>query len=549
MTFASMTRQKLAGLAVLPLLFAGGGDARSAEQSPAVASTPAIRRLSPEQYRRTIDDIFGAGIAVGTRFEPDVRVSGLLEVGLAQTTVTSSGFEQYDAAARVIASQVMASGYRDAIVPCKPTKALGVDEACARGFIGELGRFLYRRPLSKTETTSLIAVALDSSAGQNDPYAGLEQTLATMLVSPQFLFRIETTERDPKTRRAQRFDGYSKASRLSFLLWNSTPDDALLRAAASGELHTDKGLARQVERMLASPRLEGGVRAFFTDMLGFNEFDTANKDSTIYPQFTPKASRDAQEQTLKTIVDLLLVQDGDYRDLFVTRKTFLTQTLGTIYGVPVTDNRPNGAPEQWIAYEYPAGDPRAGVLSQASFVSLHSHPGRTSPTLRGKALREIFLCQKVPGPPGNVDFTLINRLSDEGFKTARDRLKAHASEGMCAGCHKITDPIGLSLESFDGAGAYRTTENGVAIDTVGDLNGRNFSNVSELGALLRDDPAIPSCFATKIYSYALGRPVAGGDRPTVTALTSGFAESGYRVRALLKKMAEDEAFYTVSSSR
>src|ERR1700723_1410898 len=204
-------------------------------------------------------------------------------------------------------------------------------------------------------------------------------SLAGMLESPQFLFRREIAEADPHHPGAYRLDAYSKGSHLSFFLWNAGPDAKLMAAAHDGRLDTASGLAREVDRMLQSPRLASGVRAFFTDMLQFDLFDTLAKDAQIYPKWTVKVAQDAQEQTLRSIVDLVLTQHGDYRDLFTARKTFLTPLLGSIYGVPVA--RSTESEQQ--AFEFPDGDARAGLHAQASFVALHSREGLSSPTLRG----------------------------------------------------------------------------------------------------------------------------------------------------------------------
>src|SRR6185312_4533075 len=187
-------------------------------------------------------------------------------------------------------------------------------------------------------------------------------------------------------------------------------------------------------------RLEAGVRAFFADMLTFDGFETLSKDGMIYPKFTDAVSRDAQEQTLRGIVDQVVTKDGDYRDLFTTRTSFMTPLLASIYRVPLTGTAP------WQRYEYPANTPTAGILTQISFVALHSHAGRSSPTLRGRALREQLLCQKVPDPPGNVNFDLAQDTGNPDYKTARARLTAHRTDPTCAGCHKLLDPIGLALE-------------------------------------------------------------------------------------------------------
>src|SRR5690606_13321324 len=220
--------------------------------------------------------------------------------------------------------------------------------------------------------------------------------------------------------------------------------------------------------------------------------------------FNPKAAADAQEQTLKTIVQHLLTERGDYRALFTTRKTFLTQNLASIYRVPLVNDVPNGSPDTWQPYEFAENDPRAGIVMQASFVTLHSHPGRSSPTLRGKALRELLLCQKVPAPPAAVDFQIVQDTSNPVHKTARSRLEAHATVASCAGCHKIMDPIGLALENFDGGGEWRERENGVAIDTSGELDGKSFANGAELGKVVGENPAATACLVDRLSSYALG---------------------------------------------
>jgi hypothetical protein len=360
-----------------------------------------------------------------------------------------------------------------------------------------------------------------------------------------FLFRQEAAEADPAHAGAYRLNGYAKAARLSFLLWDSTPDDELLRAAESGELHSKKGLERQVSRLLDTPRLESGVRAFFTDMLGFDEFKTLSKDAVIYPKFTNVLIGQAQEQTLRTVVNLLVTERGDYRDIFTTRKTFLTPSLGILYAVPVVVDRPINTPELWVPVEYPAGDPRAGLLTHASFVALHSHPGRSSPTLRGKALREIFLCQKVPPPPGNVSFADVQDTANPVHRTVRARVTAHLVNPVCAGCHKITDPIGLALENFDSAGGYRAQENGVDIDTSGEFSGIKFVGSGGLGQTIHDSPAVASCFVNRMFSYATGQAPVPGQSQFLTFAEVRFAAKKYRLPDFLKEIVTSQAFYQV----
>jgi len=508
---------------------------------PATGGGPAeIRRLTEAEYRQSIADIFGGDIKVAGRFEPDLRADGLLAVGTGQVTVTPAGFEQYDSMAHGIAAQVVDETHRDRLVGCKPADAHAPDDVCAAKFLSEAGLRLFRRPLSEDELQGEVAVADAAARTLGDFHAGLAYGLAGLIAAPEFLFREEAAEADPGHPGQWRLDGWSMASRLSFLLWDTGPDAALLAAAGKGDLRDPAKLAAQVDRLLASPRLEKGARAFFSDMLAFESFDALAKDSVIYPKFSLKVANDAREQTLRTIADLLVTRHGDYRDLFTSRKTFLTRNLGMVYRVPVVTR------DGWEAHEFPAGDARAGLLTEISFLALHSHPGRSSATLRGKAIRELLLCQTVPMPPSNVNFSIVQDTANPKFRTARDRLTAHRTAAVCAGCHKIMDPIGLALENFDGAGQYRTAENDAPIDASGELDGASFKDAAGLGRAMHDDPATVSCLVGDVYRYAAGRAVQPGEMAFTVWLKDRFAADGYQLPALLRRIALSDAFYRVS---
>ena len=511
----------------------------------ATDKTSRVRILTPGQYRRVIEDVFGPNIDLGGRFEPIPRKAGLVELGTGGMGISDSGIEQYDAMARHIAEQVIDGNHRSVLLACKPASAKEPDAACAEQFLSRVGRLLFRRPLAPGELKFHLAVADQVARQSKDFYEGLESSLATMLESPQFLYRTELTELDPDHRGQTRLTSYAKATRLSFLFWDTTPDSQLLDVAETGELNTSEGLKRQVDRMLASSRLEAGVRAFFSDMLGFQDFQSLEKDAALYPKFTSYVANEAQEQTLRTIVDLLLAQRGDYRDLFTTRKTFLTQQLGSIYKVPVVKDAPNGSPDRWVPHEYAEGDPRAGILAQAGFVSLHSHEGRTSPTIRGKALRELIMCQKVPAPPGNVEFKILQDTKNPLYKTTRERLAAHATEAMCTGCHKIMDPAGLAFENFDSDGSYRLTENGNTIDPSGVLNSVPFKDAAGLGQVMHDNPATAACLVTRISAYGLGREPGNDQADWVMNLQKRFTASRYRLPDLMRQLATSPEFYRI----
>jgi hypothetical protein len=503
---------------------------------------PMVQRLTEKQYRQIIADVFGEDIRIVGRFEPIVRKDGLIEVGTNAATVTPAGFEQFDSMARGIAAQLFDTSRRDRTVSCKPHAESAPDDNCAGQVLAKYGRLLFRRPLMPDELKGRVTVAHDAAVASGNFYSGLQLAMATELEMPEFLFRIDAVEADPDRPGHMRLDAFSKASRLSFLLWNAAPDDNLLAAAERGDLNSERGLARQVDRLLASPRLEAGIRGFFTDMLAFDGFETLAKDAMIYPAFNATVAADAQEQTLRTIVDLLVARQGDYRDLFTTRRIFMDRVLGPIYYVPVSPKR------GWVLYEFAEGDPRAGLLSQVSFVSLYAHPGQSSPTLRGKAVREVFLCQKVPAPPANVNFAVAQDTSNPDYKTARARLTAHRTNPTCAGCHRIMDPIGLALENFDGIGAFRAEENGAPIDASGELDGAHFANALELGKAVHDNPAAVSCLADTVYKYASGHTPDKGQRDWMSWLNAQFAAEDYRMPALLRALALSNGFYAVSST-
>jgi hypothetical protein len=499
-----------------------------------------MRRLTAEQYRHAISDAFGPEIEIAGRFEPENRRDGLIAIGSAWVTVTPSGFEQYEAIARYIAEQVVSEAHRERLVPCKPVDPVAPDDRCSEAFLRRYGRMLLRRPLGDEDIAARLVAAAHAAEQMDDFYAGLEVILTSFLVAPEFLFRIEEALPDPEVPRTLRLTDLSLASRLSYLLWNAGPDEALLDAAVAGELSRPEGLARQLDRMLASPRLEQGVRALFADVFRFDEFSEISKDPIRYPAYSSEVAEDAREQTLRVVVDHLVHRQGDYRELFTTRRSFVTRRLGAIYEIPVR------AESGWDAIEFAANDPRAGLLAHASFNMLHSHPGRSSATLRGVFLREALLCQDVPAAPADVDFGLFNEDDNPEYRTARDRLEVHASTASCRNCHELTDPIGLGLEVFDGVGRYRTTENGAPIDPSGDLDGDDFADNVELGEAFRDSPLVGACLVENVYRYAVGREPADTERRLMRHLERRLEDADHRLDALLREVVMSEGFRTAT---
>jgi hypothetical protein len=491
--------------------------------------------MTAAQYANVIADVFGQDISesIIPPLPPLPRRDGLLASGAAYVGLTSDQVSQVQQAAASIAAQVVDEEHRDYLVPCRPEELTSPDADCARTFICDSGELLFKRPLDDTKLDELTGIAGRAAQTTNHFYEGLGIALEAMLISPDFLFIIDRSEADPQRPGEERLDAFSIASRLSFFLWNSAPDRELLEAAKAGELHTPAGRQRSVDRLLDSPRLVQGMRAFFDDMLAFDSFDSLAKDPQVYPSVTAATLADAREQTLRTIIDHLLTQNADYRDLFTTRKTFMSMALAAVYGTPTGDG--------WSPYEFAQDSPRSGLLTHVSFLAAHSHAVRSSPTQRGKAMRELLLCQHVPDPPPNVDFSKLEDAGD--VPTARERLKVHNENPSCAGCHLITDPMGLALENFDGAGSFRETENGAQLDISGELDGVLFNDINGLATAMRNHPKLSACLVNRLYAYGTGGPVSlRYDRDILKWLEQGFVDNQHQLVPLLREISLSQAF-------
>jgi hypothetical protein len=544
--FTSAFRGVAMGLLALGALV---GCSPSDPEPESAGTQPLTKLITAEQYSNSLAYIFGSGIDTQVQFAPVARNEGLLANSLATAGVSVGQVQTIQGVASSVARQVMDIENRKHLVACRPESIHRPDEACAAQFVSKIGRLLFRRALTNDEIATLVgqaSVAAQELDGEeldgkklDGFYAGLEVVLEGLLIHPEVLFIVESAEPNPGNPEQLRLDAYSLASRLSFFLWDASPDDELLAAAESGELQSPGGVERAVDRMLESPRLVDGMRAFFDDMLVFNEFRTLAKDASIYPQFTSVTAQDAREQTLRTIIDHTLNKDKDYRDLFTSRSTFMSPALAIVYGVP--------AQPGWAPYIFAEDSPRAGLLTQVSFLALTSHPGRSSVTLRGMALRERLLCQTVPEPPPGIDFSVVSN-PDAHYPTQRQRVAAHLETPSCAGCHRITDPIGLSLEQFDGAGGYRLSENGAIIDATGGLDGFEFDGAIGLGEALSQNPELPRCLVQRVYSYAIGGPPEIEARAALNYFNEEFAAQGYQLRTLLRTIALSKAFSQIHKS-
>lgn len=499
------------------------------------APAPVLRRLTQAQYVHAVHDLLGEDLLVSRPMEPDVPLNGSISVGAASTSLSPRGVEQYEALAYDLAEQLLRNDARRArVLTCTPTAT--VDATCAESFVRATGRRLWRRPLTAAETAALVTLAGNAATTLNDFHRGLEFALSAMLQSPHFLFRTELAEPAVGAEPA-RFSLYSLAGRLAFFLWNSPPDDALLAAAEDGSLGTDDGLRAQVARMSASPRLARGLRAFVTEWLGLQRLDAVSKDPMVFTSFSSDVPAAAREETLSLAEHLALSRDVDFREFVTTRETFVNRRLASIYNVRApSELRPDG----FGLVTLPETSPRRGLLGHVSILALAAHPTSTSPTLRGKFIREALLCNEIPMPPVSVNTALPE--PSPSLRTMRERLQRHQADPTCNSCHALLDPIGLALEHFNGIGTWRPNDQGAPIDASGSLDRVTYRDALGLSQAIHDAPAFPRCITTRLYRFAYGRHEGDGEEAEIGRLSQDFAYGGYRLRRLMSSIATSAAF-------
>lgn len=500
-----------------------GDSGLSLDHGPAPAAespSPTLRRLTWPQYEQTVTDLLGDDIALPTRLEPDDRVDGLPSIGATVNLVSQWGVERYEDAAYLLAGQALSD---DDMLPCSPASISDTD--CAGQFIDLWGPRFYRRPLADSERTRLVDLIAAVGTEAADFRVGVTSGLAALLQSPYFLYRVELGTPDPSDPTIRLLDAYELATRLSYLLWNTTPDDDLLQAAADGLLDTEDGLLAQATRLLDDPRAEQGVRNLFTEVLHLDLLDDLSKDPTVHTHASAELGPLAREETLLGVLDLVLVQDGDYRDLLTTRTTFVDRTLAALYNVEAPTMDGFGAVK--LARE----DGRRGLLGQASFLALNSHLVHTSATLRGKFVQEVLLCHTIPAPPSGVDTSIPE--PDADSPTLRERIKTHLEDPTCAVCHELTDLVGLTFENFDSVGRWRDLENGAVIDPSGELEGVDFDDAWDFASVLRQSPDVGPCLVQHVWGVGTGHSPVYGELALSEWLAADLALQGYSVRALL----------------
>jgi hypothetical protein len=492
-----------------------------------------VRRLTRLEYSNTLRDLLGAPASSADSFPTEERRLGF-DNNAAALSTSPVLVEQYLLAAEKTATDAVngVNASMTALVPCDAAVA-GVD-ACGQQFIKMFGARAYRRPLSDDDITALTGVF---DAGKTTDFkTGVRLVIETILQSPRFLYRVEFGSPPQAGESVVRLDDWEMASRLSYLLWHTMPDDALLAAAADGKLSTAPDIDAQVERMLKDGKARGMVADFYDQWLRVGEMAGVEKDRAAFPSFSPAIAGFMRQETQQFLEAATWDEGGDLNAVFSAPFTFVNGPLAAYYGMTgVSGNA-------FVKVTLDASK-RAGFLTQSGILSLLGKANQTSPVHRGKFVREQLLCTELPPPPADL---MIKAPDLSTTLTTRERFTQHASDMACSACHRLMDPIGLGFENFDGAGMFRAVENGRDVDASGEVLSSDitgpFNGVLELQSKLAASDQVRACVTTKWFRYGYGRGETAQDGCSMGTIRDKFAAGGYKFRDLLVALTQSDAF-------
>jgi len=424
---------------------------------------------------------------------------------------------------------------RKVIFSCHPTVA-AKQRACASEILTRIGSRAYRRPLTEHDRTALLGF-YESGAKTGGFDEGVRTALQAILSSPYFVFRFETAPANVAAGQDYKISDIDLASRLSFFLWGTIPDQELMTLASQKKLSEKKTLEREVKRMLADPRSEALSTRFAAQWLRLQDLEKVHPDAFLFPTFDLQLAEDMSHETTLFFSDLVR-NDHNILDLYKANYTFINERLARHYGIP------NVSGNEFQRVTYPDST-RRGLLGQGSMLVQTSLGNRTSPVLRGKWVMEVLIGMPPPPPPPGVpDLEETKDAKDGKPLTTRERMEIHRANATCKACHQYMDPIGLSLDNFDVTGKWRYRENGVTLDTRGQMyDGTPVTAPSDLtNALLKRPIPLVRTFTENLMAYALGRRVEDYDQPTVRAIVRDAEPKGYKVSSFIMGVVNSSAF-------
>ncbi len=495
------------------------------------------RRLTRDQFNNTVRDLLGATGTPADALALDERIGPFNSNAIAPVDGTLVQQHQEVAAALATAARARMSQ----ISPCDLASDTGTSTTCATRFVTEFGRKAYRRPLDATELQTYLT--LYALGKQGDGVGnGFRVVVEAMLQSPFFLYHHDVGGSGTPQAGTIAITPYELAARLSYFLWNSMPDDTLFARAADKTLATDSVLTGEVQRMLASDKAAGTIALFHRQWLDVTELPERAKDPTVYPRYNAQLG-DAMMQELAMFTDNVVRKgDGLLKTLLTSNVAFPQGGLFSIYGVSQPAGFTVGMPVTLDAGQ------RAGILTQAAFLTRWSHGNQTSPVHRGKLVRLNVMCGYIPPPPVDVDTTPP---APTAATSTRQRFAQHSADARCAGCHVMMDPIGLGFETFDGIGAFRTMDGLGPVDATGqivsagpDLDGA-FNGPVELAKKLSESQVVSNCMVSQWFRFSMGRMETTNDSCSIQGIRESFAASGGNIREMLARIAVSPSFRNV----
>jgi hypothetical protein len=491
-----------------------------------------LRRLTAVQFDNTVRDLLGLEGAYSAGFTADERVGPFTSNVAAP--VSELQVELYMAASEAIAADAIVD--LGALLPCDPTAA--GEDTCAEQFLADLTPRAYRRPLAPGELDRVLAV-YETGKSEGGFANGLRLAIAGILQSPYFLYHVEFgADGQAADGATVALDDYEMASRLSYFLWNTMPDDELFAAAAAGELTRSDRLASIVDQMIVDARTAEAIDNFHTQWLGVDEMERVEKDADLFPTYSTQLAAAMKDEVSAFARHVLLEGDGRLETLLTGSFTVSDDpALLALYGAERPVGHEPGTP---IALD-PAE--RAGLLTMPAVLAKQSHPNQTSPIHRGVLVRQDFFCQPLPPPPPDVDDVAPD---PDPNSTTRDRFSEHTSNPDCSGCHQLIDPIGFGLENYDAIGAFRTQEGDLPVDASGELIAtdidQTFEGGVELAHLMADSTQVRQCLSKQWFRFATGRGETSEDRCSLDHLYETMDESDGDVRALLRAIVMSDGF-------
>lgn len=516
---------------------AGGATSAPLDCSQIHPGPARVRRLNRFEYDNTVRDLLADTTHPARQFPTEERSRLGLDNDASALTISPVLVEQYQQAAESLAAASLNN--LASLLPCDPQQA--GEEACGKAFIATFGAIAFRRPLATDESDRLWRV-LDAGRSSEGFAAGVRMVLETVLQSPAFLYRVELGVTPVAAGTPVRLTSFEMAARLSYFFWQSMPDDALRAAAANDGLTQDDAIAAQAARLLADPKARQMASHFHEAWLRLDRYATLEKDAQIFAGFTPEIPALLSEETRQFLEHWLWEGEGDVASLFTAPYTYANQKLAAYYGL----SGPTGDAFERVALP---PEQRQGLLGQGGLLAVLSKANQTGPVQRGKFVREQFFCQDIPPPPAGV---VIKAPDLSPTLSTRERFSQHSKDPTCQGCHGLMDPIGLSLESIDGAGRFRSMENGKPIDASGNIAqtdvAGSFSGLSGLAQKLASSEQVKGCVERAWFQYAYGRAPTDEDACTLAKLDERFKSSGYKLKDLLVALAQTDAFRYRSST-